>query len=522
VTRPLDRDGVCTWIERNRFRFPAETVINPIPNMAGERWVLDTEDDYRFCKEIAMHWPWDHGPPGMLNILGILDRFPEMRAINAHHACNERYVAALAEEPIYERNYSASQKQFEKAKKIIPLAAQTFSKSFLQYPQPSPLFLSHGQGGEVFDIDGNAYVDLVSALLPVVLGYRDHDIDTAIRRQLCSGISFSLATSLEEELAAEIVRLVPCAEAVRFGKTGTDATTAAIRAARAFTGRERVLICGGYHGWADWSAERNLGVPLGVRYLSRRIGQTSLEAIEREFDAGIRHPAAQYAAAIVEADAGPQFLAELRRVCDLHGTVLIFDEVITGFRFDLGGAQKLYGVTPDLATFGKAMANGMPLSAVAGRRDIMAKFAPPDNIFYSGTMFGETLSLAASLATIRKLERAKIIPKLWTTGQNLADRVETMMANYGLEGIISLYGEAPFKRLKFRDDKVAALFRKEMVATGTLITASNNICAAHEPSEILRVRRSYDFALGAVSDAIRNGNIDERLAGASVGPTVRQ
>jgi glutamate-1-semialdehyde 2,1-aminomutase len=511
--RPLDRDGVCTWIERNRFRFPAETLINPIPNMAAERWVLDTEKDLEFCRSIVNAWGWKDGPPSMLDILAILDANPDIRAINRDHVCNERYIDALAEEPIYARSYTNSQAQFASATKIIPLAAQTFSKSYLQYPQPSPLFLSHGQGGEVFDIDGNAYVDLVSALLPNVLGYRDHDIDTAIRRQLSSGISFSLATSLEEELAQELVRLIPCAEAVRFGKTGTDVTTAAIRLARAYTGRDRVLICGGYHGWADWSVERNLGVPMGVRTLTERRQFGTYLASDYDFD--------QFAAIIVEPEGNPEYLAYLREKCSQRGTVLIFDEVITGFRFDLGGAQKLYGVTPDLATFGKAMANGMPLSAVTGRRDIMAKFEPPDNIFYSGTFFGETLSLAAGLATIRKLEREDILPQLWRTGTKLTLGANALIDKHGLKDLIRLSGKPAFVRVFFHDDKIAALFRKEMVASGTLITASHNICAAHGPSEIKRVLKSYDHALGVISEAILHDDIDERLGGASVAPMVR-
>jgi glutamate-1-semialdehyde aminotransferase/spore coat polysaccharide biosynthesis protein SpsF (cytidylyltransferase family) len=509
--RQLDRDGVCTWIERNRFRFPAETLINPIPNMASERWVLDTEKDLQFCRSIVNAWGWKDGPPSMLDILGILDANPEIRAINKDHVCNERYIDALAEEPIYARDYTNSQAQFARVKEIIPLAAQTFSKSYLQYPQPSPLFLSHGQGGEVFDIDGNAYIDLVSALLPNVLGYRDPDVDQAIRRQLCSGISFSLATSLEEEVASELIRLIPCAEAVRFGKTGTDATTAAIRLARAFTGRDRVLICGGYHGWADWSVERNLGVPEDIRRLTKRIQFGAIDGLNLS----------NYAAVIVEPESHPEYLKHLRDWCDRHGTVLIFDEVITGFRFDLGGAQKLFGVTPDLATFGKAMANGMPLSAIVGRKDIMKRFEPPDNVFYSGTFFGETLSLSAGLATIRKLEREEIIPQLWRTGTHLSLGANALIEKHGLKGLIRLSGKPSFVRVFFHNDKIAALFRKEMVASGTLITASHNICAAHGPSEIKRILKSYDHALGVVSEAVLHDDIDERLAGASVAPMVR-
>ena len=517
ATRPLDRDGVCTWIERNRSRFAAETLINPIPGMEKERWVLDTAEDFEFCKAIASHWSKEFEPPTVLDMLSILDKHPEIRNLNAGHVMNERYFVALAEEPIYARSYHRSQEALARAEAVIPLGAQTFSKSKLQYPQPSPLFATHGQGALVWDVDGNEYVDLVSALLPNVLGYRDPDVDSAIRRQLNSGISYSLATELEAELAETLCRLIPCAEAVRFGKSGTDATSAAIRLARGFTGRDRILICGGYHGWADWSVERNRGVPENVRKLTTRIkfGEWA------DLISATTNCWSNFAAVIAEPEGNPEYLKKLRQFCDDTGTVLIFDEVITGFRFDLGGAQKLYGVTPDLATFGKAMANGMPLSAIVGRRDIMNLMAPPDNIFYSGTFFGEAISLAASIATIKKLEREDIIPQLWATGLNLSDRVETMTANYGLDGFISLSGEAPFRRLKFKDDKIAALFRKEMVSTGTLITASHNVNASHGPNEIRRIRASYDHALHVVSNAILHGTIEEKLAGASVGPMVR-
>jgi glutamate-1-semialdehyde 2,1-aminomutase len=518
ATRPIDRDCVTTWIERNRDRFPSETLINPIPGMAGERWVLDTEKDLAFCEAVADAWGSWNDPPSMLDILDILDRYPEIRAINAGGIANERFYDALAEEPIHERTFQRSQQAFEAAKAIIPLGAQTFSKSWLQYPQPSPLFASHGDGAELFDIDGNAYVDLVSALLPTILGYRDPDVDAAIRRQLASGISLSLATRLEQELAAELVRLIPCAEAVRFGKTGTDVTTAAIRLARAHTGRDRVLICGGYHGWQDWSVERNLGVPYGVRELTTRITFGDIMEATRTL-CGL--PKQTYAAVIVEPEGDPEYLQGLRNLCDKTGAVLIFDEVITGFRFDIGGAQKFWGVTPDLATFGKAMANGMPLSAIVGRKDIMRRMEPPDNIFYSGTMFGETLSLAAGLATIRKLEREHTLAKVWETGASLGRSASDMIFDYGMAEYIQLHGQPPMVRLTFKDGDIAALFRREMIASGTLIIASHNISAAHGANEIKRVVASYRHTLAILREALDKGDVKERLAGATVGPMVR-
>jgi len=513
ATRPIDRDCVTTWIGRNRSRFPAETVINPIPGLQDERWVLDTAADYEFCKAIAARWPWDKGPPSQLDILGILDANPDIRKLNADAIMNERYFDALAEEPIYARSYERSQEAFERAKKVIPLAAQTFSKSYLQYPQPSPLFLSHGDGALVWDVDGNEFVDLVSALLPNVLGYRDPEVDAAIRKQLSSGISFSLATELEAELAETLCRIIPCAEAVRFGKSGTDVTSAAVRLARAYTGRERLLICGGYHGWADWSVERNLGVPEVVRGLTTRVPYgTEMTAASL----------ADVAAVIVEPERGAQYLRHLREVCDHSGAILIFDEIITGFRYHLGGAQTLWGVTPDLATFGKAMANGMPLSAIVGRKDIMKRFEPPDNIFYSGTMFGETLSLAASIATIKKMERENVVDRLRDTGLKIYMGAANIAREIGLPAdVIHSRGTASFQRIAFRDEQIAALFRKEMIASGTLIVGSHNVCYAMGESEIKRILKSYRHALGVIKDALDKGDIEQRLAGAAVAPMVR-
>jgi len=517
--RPIDRECVTTWIQANQSRFSARTIINPISNQHKERYVLDTAADYEFCKAIATNWPWEKGPPSQLAILDILDKSPALRKLNTDHEINQRYYDALVEEPVYRRSYDRSQSLLGSAEAVIPLGTQTFSKSKLQFPQPSPLFLTHGQGGTVWDVNGNSYTDLVSGLLPNILGYCDPNVDGAIRDQLSRGISFSLATELEAELAELLVRLIPCAEMVRFGKTGTDATTCAVRLARAYTGRNRVLICGGYHGWADWSCERTIGIPGGIQVFSRREAfgwNPWLAGIER------------FAAVIVEPESNPAYLKSLREYCDETGTVLIFDEVITGFRFDLGGAQKLYGVTPDLACFGKAMANGMPLSAIVGRRDIMKRMEPPDNIFYSGTFFGEALSLAAGIATIKKLERDNVIDGLWFKGADLGAQVALKIEDAELTEYISLYGAEPLIRLKFKDHtsmpaagSIAALFRKEMIATGTLIIASHNICAAHGMSEIKRVLKSYDHTLGVIEEAVRKGDVEKRLEGGSVEPMVR-
>ncbi len=516
ATLASDRDCVPEYIQRNRHRFKAINLTCPLPGLHTERWVCDTAEDFEFCHEIAKRLTKE--TPSYLDILSILDKEPELRKINLGIR-NERFYEQLSTEPLPEREFEQSDRVLTRSLKTIPFGAQTFSKSHIQFPAGrAPLYVSHGDGAYIFDIDGNRYVDLVSAVLPVVLGYRDPDVDEAIRRQLDQGISFSLATELEAELSELICKHIPCAEMVKFGKSGTDVTTAAIRLARAYTGRDHIIYSG-YHGWSDWSmarTDRNLGIPEGVRQLSHRFilgGDGTLDV----------HPK-DTAAIIVEPNDNPDHLKALRKYCTEHGIVLIFDEIITGFRYSMGGAQKLFNVTPDLACFGKAMANGMPISALVGKRNIMQKMQPPDNIFYSGTFFGETLSIAAAIACIKKMERENVIPKLWYSGQYLATKIEGFIEKHGLVSVVSLTGMAPRKILNFMPrtldvqgtaDQIRTLFMQEMIQGGVLIINSNNVSFAHKQPELNRIVTAYDRALGAISRSIVCGNIAD-LVGNSV------
>jgi len=289
--------------------------------------------------------------------------------------------------------YRNSEEMLARALKVIPLGTQTFSKSRTQYPHGvSPFFMSKGQGSHLWDVDGNEYIDFISSLAAVTLGYRDPDVDAAVKAQLEDGVIFSLPSPLEIKVSEKIVEMVPCAEMVRFGKNGSDATTGAIRVSRAYTGREHVAVCG-YHGWQDWyigSTPRNLGVPKCTQELTHAFVYNDVESLRAIFDA---YPD-QVAAVILE-PAGPVLPAEgfLEAVRDLtheRGAVLVFDETITGFRLALGGAQEYFGVTPDLATFGKGLANGYPVSAVAGKAEIMQLM---EEVFFSFTFGGELLSL---------------------------------------------------------------------------------------------------------------------------------
>jgi len=296
----------------------------------------------------------------------------------------------------------------------IPLGSQTFSKSVTQYPKGvSPLFITRGKGSRVWDVDDNEYVDFVNALAAVSLGYANPEVTDSVKKQLDDGVCYSLPHPLELQVAEMLVEMIPCAEMVRFGKNGTDATSAAIRLARAYTGRDHVLVCG-YHGWQDWyigSTSRHLGVPDAVRELTHTFVYNNIENLVEQFDS-LRN---KVAAVIMEPMnlAWPEegYLEQVKKVCDDNGALFILDETITGCRFAKGGAQELFSVTPDLACFGKGLANGFPLSAVVGRQDVMEAM---EEIFFSGTFGGETASLAAAKVVLTKVRDGDVVERLYT------------------------------------------------------------------------------------------------------------
>jgi glutamate-1-semialdehyde aminotransferase len=296
---------------------------------------------------------------------------------------------------------------------------------------------------------------------------------------------------LESELAERLISLIPCAEMARFGKSGSDATTAAVRLARAYTGREHVIMCG-YHGWHDWSighaeTEANrAGVPQAVRLLTTSVGR------------GDRHFAGGGDVAAIVLDCSKidrECAAHWRHVASQTGALLIFDEVITGFRWALGGAQAAYGVTPDLACFSKAMANGMPISAVVGSADIMQMF---DHVFFSGTFFGETLSIAAACATIEKIENEEVCCVLRSTGQRMAGIAQDEIRARGLDRHIWFDGHPAYLQIYFSSPAVREVFLTAMLAKGVLLNTAHNVCFAHNDEDMETVLNAYRAAMDEV------------------------
>lgn len=420
--------------------------------------------------------------------------------------------------------YRKSEEMLARASRVIPLGSQTFSKSYLNYPRnASPLFLERGRGSHVWDVDGNEYVDYVNGLLPVILGYNDPDVTAAATEQMQRGVLFSLASPLEVELAELLVELIPCAEMVRFGKNGSDATTGAIRIARAYTGRDLIAVCG-YHGWHDWyigATARNKGVPGAVRDLTRQFAFNDLDSLRKVLAAGPD----RFAAVIMEpmnfVEPAPGFLEGVRDLAHEHGALFVLDEIITGFRFHIGGAQKLFDVTPDLAAFGKSMGNGFPISAIVGKAEFMREM---EEVFFSSTFGGDAVSLAASLATLRKMQREPVHDHLWRTGGQVMEHARTLIARYDLGAAISLGGKPPWSMLQFRDTQqatsweVKSLYLQEMLARGILTAGAHNMSYAHSEADVERLREAQAAAFEALSTALSRGDLRSRLAGPPIEP----
>ncbi|MDE3019862.1 MAG: aminotransferase class III-fold pyridoxal phosphate-dependent enzyme, partial [Nitrospirota bacterium] len=359
-----------------------------------------------------------------------------------------------------------SESLWRRAENVIPCGTQTLSKGPDQFVRGVyPIYLQRGEGCHVWDVDGNEYIDYPMALGPILLGYQYPTVHEAVVRQLGEGTTFTLMHPKEVELAEALVECIPCAEMVRFAKNGSDVTAAAVRAARAYTSREQVAFCG-YHGWQDWYAvttSRPAGVPTMLKGLAHAFEFNKTETLERIF---LDHPG-DIAAVILEVggeNPHPGFLEQVKALAHRHGAVFIWDEIVTGFRLALGGAQEYYGVTPDLACFGKGMANGFPLSAVVGRRDLMKTF---ERVFFSMTYGGETLSLAAALATLQVLRTEPVIAHLWAQGAKFRDGVAAAAAAAGVP--VKLIGQPPRSALIFSDRSgeestlVKSLFMQECV-----------------------------------------------------------
>src|SRR3989338_2988653 len=306
--------------------------------------------------------------------------------------------------------FDKSKALLKQAKKLIPNASQTLSKGYKMFIEGDfPLFVSRAKGCYMWDVDGNKYIDYTCALAPVVIGYSHNEINQAIIKQLQDGITYSLPHKIEVELAKKLVEIIPCAEMVRFAKNGMDVTSAAVRIARAYTGKD-IILRGGYHGGQGWylasQPPQDWGVPKVLKKYIEVFKYNDLADLKAKIAKHKNKIAAVIMEPVPMEDPKKGYLEAVRRITKKNKIILIFDEIVTGFRMAPGGAQEYYKVVPDLACFGKAMANGMPISCVVGRKEIMAK---TEDVFLSVTFGGEALSMASAIATIDFIKKHDVI-----------------------------------------------------------------------------------------------------------------
>lgn len=528
---PTEREHVTPYIKASG-RFRVFNVENDRDLSSLDlRWTVDEPSDLEFVRAIYKRLGNDRRPFGIADILQLLDEEPYLMAINSGRIQNEGYYRSLARElpmPSQNRELKKSHELRYRAEDLIPSCSQTFSKGPSQYVQGvAPVFIMRGQGSHVWDVDGNEYIDYPMALGPIILGHNYPAVTEAVMRQISNGTTFSLPHPLEVELAELLVGTIPCAEMVRFGKNGSDATSGAVRVARAYMGRD-IIACCGYHGWQDWyigTTTRNRGVPEVVRDLTAHFEYNNIESLKRIFD---QYPG-KVAAVIMEPvgviEPRNDFLKKVKEMTHREGAVFIFDEIITGFRLALGGAQEFYGVTPDLACFGKAMANGYPVAAVVGHRDIMKLF---DEVFFSFTFGGETLSLTAAKATLKEMREKNVIGYLWQQGQKLKDGYNVLAREFEVHTFTKCTGLAPRTAITFLDDTGAeclvlkSLFQQECLKRGVLFSGGQNICYTHSNADVDYSLRVYRAAMQILAKAIKSGDALQRLGGEPVQSVFRR
>jgi glutamate-1-semialdehyde aminotransferase len=372
-----------------------------------------------------------------------------------------------------------------------------------------------GRGSKLYDVDGNTFTDFICSLGAITLGYNFKPTNKAIKKQLNKGIIFSTQSQLEIQLAEILNEIIPGAESVRFLKNGSDATTSAVKLARAFTKKD-IILMSGYHGMDDWSigtTVNNNGVPKDVQKLTDTFEYNDIDSLQEKFN----KYKANIAAVILEPIQGngpkKDYLQKIKKLCEENNALLIFDEVVSGFRYALGGAAELYKVTPDLAAYGKGMANGMPLSFVSGRKEIMSLIGK--DVFVSTTFGGENLSLASAIATIRFMKKNNTIEKLWHLGEYLQKELIHLIDKYGFNPFIDINGLPPRNGIIFKTyDNIDSLvyqtmYQKFMLEEGFLTFGVNNLMHSHSLNDIKRFIAKTEMVFSRLKSIIFSGEIKE-------------
>jgi len=433
------------------------------------------------------------------------------------------------------KDFSKSHALRPRAHDLIPGGSHTYAKGDDQYPEQAPAFIARGKGCHVWDLDGNEFIEYGMGLRAVTLGHAFEPVVEAAYRQMQQGINFNRPAKIEVDLAEDMLQLIDGADMVKFAKNGSDATTAAVKLARTYTGRDMVAICGDqpFFSTDDWfigSTEMNAGIPRTVIDLTLKFPYNDLDNLRELFD---RHPH-RIACVLMEAEAvvppAPGYLKAVKELCEEQGAVLVFDEMITGFRWHLGGAQKFHGVVPHLSTFGKAMGNGFAIAALAGKREIMrlggVDHDQPRVFLLSTTHGAETHALAASLATLCVYRAHDVIEHLWRQGERLLEGVNQAIAGHGISSHFGLAGRPCNLIYLTRDAQgkpsqaFRTLFLQELIRGG-ILAPSFVVSFSHSDEDIDRTIDVVDRSLGIYARALQDG-VQKYLVGRPVKPVNRK
>jgi glutamate-1-semialdehyde 2,1-aminomutase len=421
-----------------------------------------------------------------------------------------------------------------RAHALIPGGAHTYAKGDDQYPERSPAFIARGNGCHVWDVDGNEFIEYGMGLRAVTLGHAFPRVVEAAARQILLGSNFVRPSPIEVECAEAFLDSVPTAEMVKFGKHGSDALDGAVRLARAYTGRDYIAICGDhpFYSTADWfigTTDMPSGVPDWIRSRTVKFGYNDLASVQVLFDQFPRQVACVLLEPARLEEPAPVFLSQLMELCHRDGALMIFDEMITGFRWHRSGAQHVYGVTPDLSAFGKAIANGFALSALAGRREIMQLGGYDhhrERVFLLSTTHGaETHAMAAAIATMATYRDEDVVGHLYRQGAKLRSGIEKAAQVEGVSSQVACLGRDCGLIFTTRDQEgqpsqeFRTLFLQELIARG-ILAPSLMVSYAHSDEDIQRTIEAIAEVFSVYRRALDEG-VEKFLIGAPVKPVFR-
>ena len=417
------------------------------------------------------------------------------------------------------RDLTNSKELQERAKNVIPHLTGTFTRNAHSFVEGVyPVYIKSAEGSHFTDVDGNKYLDYLCGIGPITLGYNYQKVNDAIIAQLKNGILFSLPHPLELELSELISQTIPHAEMVKFEKTGSNAVSGAIRAARYITKRNKIAYCGSGGVWHDWWAtvvSRDGGVPEFNRDLISVFDYNDIEGLEQIFENNPNQIAAIVLEATIFEKPQKDFLKKVRKIADQNDTILILDEVVTGFRFDIGGAQKYFDIKGDLVCFGKGMGNGLPISAITGPAEFMKRF---DDLWVSSTMNGETLSMAGTKAVINEMKEKNTISHCWETGTKLLNNWNRITEENNLNVKMIGYPIRMQIECKNSQDKISeslkALVLQEMVKRGIFFPPGQCFLSySHSDDDINDTLQKLEQSCQEIKNKVKDDDYQAHLEG---------